>query len=389
MADRLPPLSALRTFEAAARHLSFTRAADELHVTQAAVSHQIKALEEHLGARLFRRLNRRLLLTDDGQLLMPSVRRAFDELAAGVERVRERCCGGTFTISTTPSIAANWLAARLGRFQALRPEFEIRLMATPRLIDFAREGVDCGIRYGFGDWPGLRAERLFGAALTPVCSPRLLAGPEPLKVPADLARHTLLHALDDMDDWRLWLRAAGVVGVDPQRGPKFELALARPAGRDRRQRGRDQPRPAGGRASRRRPPGAAVRPRAAERMRLLFRGPRGQRRAAQDPRFSRLAAGGGRGGAGRAAARRPACRRGQPAGRAPTAVSHRGLNLSITKRCERARAWSMRRSESVRSRIRWRRGAPGLRHARARAWRGSRWRCCARPGSGPPRPAAS
>jgi LysR family glycine cleavage system transcriptional activator len=227
MVDRLPPLSALRTFEAAARHLSFTRAADELHVTQAAVSHQIKALEEHLGVLLFRRLNRRLLLTDEGQLLMPSVRRAFDELAAGVERVRERCCGGTFTISTTPSIAANWLAARLGRFQALRPEFEIRLMATPRLIDFAREGVDCGIRYGFGDWPALRAERLFGATLTPVCSPRLLQGPEPLAAPADLARHTLLHALDDMDDWRLWLRAAGALAVDPQRGPKFEsLPLA-------------------------------------------------------------------------------------------------------------------------------------------------------------------
>jgi LysR family transcriptional regulator, glycine cleavage system transcriptional activator len=227
MVDRLPPLSALRTFEAAARHLSFTRAADELHVTQAAVSHQIKALEEHLDVLLFRRLSRRLLLTDEGQLLMPSVRRAFDELAAGVERVREHCCGGTFTISTTPSIAANWLAARLGRFQALRPEFEIRLTATPRLIDFAREGVDCGIRYGFGDWPGLRAERLFNATLTPVCSPRLLDGPEPLEAPADLARHTLLHALDDMDDWRLWLRAAGAPNIDPQRGPKFEsLPLA-------------------------------------------------------------------------------------------------------------------------------------------------------------------
>ena len=222
MPNRLPALSALRTFEAAARHLSFTRAADELHVTQAAVSHQIKALEADLGVCLFRRLNRRLLLTDEGQLLMPSVRRAFDELTAGVERVRQRCLGGTLTISTTPSIAANWLASRLGRFQALRPEFEIRLMATPRLIDFAREGVDCGIRYGFGDWPGLLAERLFNAALTVVCSPRLLEAPEPLKEPADLARHTLLHALDDMDNWRLWLRAAGVPGIDPQRGPKFE-----------------------------------------------------------------------------------------------------------------------------------------------------------------------
>jgi LysR family glycine cleavage system transcriptional activator len=222
MGERLPPLSALRTFEAAARHLSFTRAADELHVTQAAVSHQIKALEADLGICLFRRLNRRLLLTDEGQLLMPSVRRAFEELAAGVERVRARRSGGTLTISSTPSIAANWLASRLGRFQALHPEFEIRLMATPRLVDFAREGVDCGIRYGFGNWPGLLAERLFSATLTPVCSPRLLEGPQPLREVADLARHTLLHALDDMDDWRLWLRAAGVLGIDPQRGLKFE-----------------------------------------------------------------------------------------------------------------------------------------------------------------------
>ena len=227
MPERLPPLSALRTFEAAARHLSFTRAAGELHVTQAAVSHQIRALEEDLGVLLFRRLNRRLLLTDEGQLLMPAVRRAFDELVAGVERVRERCCGGTLSISTTPSIAANWLASRVGRFQALRPEFEIRLMATPRLIDFAREGVDCGIRYGFGDWPGLRALRLLNATLVPLCSPRLLTGPDALRRPADLARHTLLHALDDMDSWRLWLRAAGVEGIDPTRGLKLDnLPLA-------------------------------------------------------------------------------------------------------------------------------------------------------------------
>jgi LysR family glycine cleavage system transcriptional activator len=222
MAGRLPPLSALRTFEAAARHLSFTRAAEELHVTQAAVSHQIRALEDHLGVRLFRRLNRRLLLTDEGQLLVPSVRRAFDELVAGVERVRAHGSGGSLSISTTPSIAASWLAGRLGRFQALHPAFEIRLMATPRLVDFAREGIDCGIRYGFGDWPGLQAVRLFEASLLPFCSPSLLDGPHPLRGPADLVYHTLLHTLDAMDDWRLWLRAAGVQGVDPERGPKFD-----------------------------------------------------------------------------------------------------------------------------------------------------------------------
>jgi LysR family glycine cleavage system transcriptional activator len=155
--------------------------------------------------------------------LLPSVRRAFDELVAGVERVREQCGSGTLTISATPSMGANWLASRLGRFQALHPEFEIRLSATQRLVDFAREGVDCGIRSGFGEWPGLRAERLFGAmSLMPVCSPALLDGPHPLRAPADLVHHTLLHALDDMEGWRHWLRAAGVSGVDPTRGLKFD-----------------------------------------------------------------------------------------------------------------------------------------------------------------------
>ncbi|MGH6945406.1 MAG: transcriptional regulator GcvA, partial [Geminicoccaceae bacterium] len=222
MANRLPPLGALRTFEAAARHLSFTRAADELFVTQAAVSHQIRTLEEHLGVRLFRRLNRRLLLTDEGQLLLPSVRRGFDELIAGVERVHQECCSGTLTISTTPSVAANWLASRLGRLQARYPQFEIRLTASSRLVDFAREAVDCGIRYGFGTWPGVRAELLFSATLMPLCSPELLRGAYPLRSPEDLAHHVLLHALDDVNDWQLWLHAAGVHGIDPNRGLKFD-----------------------------------------------------------------------------------------------------------------------------------------------------------------------
>ena len=222
MSTRLPPLNALRTFEAAARHLSFTKAADELFVTQAAVSHQIRTLEDHLGARLFRRASRALMLTDEGQALLPAVRDAFDRLLAGVRRVEDLCCGGALTISTTPSVAASWLAGRLVRFQALHPEIELHLGATPRLVDFAREGIDCGIRYGEGDWPGLRAERLFQTALMPVCSPALRDGPHPLRKPEDLVHHTLLHALDGGDDWRLWLRAAGVQGIDPTRGPKFD-----------------------------------------------------------------------------------------------------------------------------------------------------------------------
>src|SRR5690606_30620975 len=222
MATRLPPRNALHTVEAAARHLSFTKAADELFVTQAAVSHQIRTLEEHLGTPLFRRMNRALMLTDEGQALLPAVREAFDRLSAGVRRVQDLCCGGALTISTTPSFAASWLAGRIARFQALHPEIELQLSATPRLVDFAREDVDCGIRYGMGDWPGLVAQRLFQTALVPVCSPTLLDGPNPLRRPQDLARHTLLHALDDPDDWRLWLRGAGLDGIDPTRGLKFD-----------------------------------------------------------------------------------------------------------------------------------------------------------------------
>ena len=222
MPTRLPPLNALRTFEAAARHLSFTKAADELFVTQAAVSHQIRTLEEHLGTALFRRMNRALMLTDEGQALLPAVREAFDLLSAGVRRVQDLCSGGALTISTTPSFAASWLVGRIARFQALHPEIELQLSATPRLVDFAREDIDCGIRYGMGDWPSLVTQRLFQTALVPVCSPLLLDGPNALRRPQDLMRHTLLHTLDEPDDWRLWLRAAGVEGVDPTRGLKFD-----------------------------------------------------------------------------------------------------------------------------------------------------------------------
>ena len=222
MGRRLPPLNALRTFEAAARHLSFTKAGEELFVTQAAVSHQMRALEEHLGVPLFRRFNRRLALTDHGQVLLPAVRKAFDTLAAGVEAAAATTRSGMLSISTTPSFAANWLARRLVRFQALHPEIEMQVAATPRLVDFVREGIDCGIRFGFGDWPGLRAHLLFREELFPVCSPALADGPRPLRRPDDLRAHTLIHAMTDIDDWRHWLRAAGVADIDPMRGLKFD-----------------------------------------------------------------------------------------------------------------------------------------------------------------------
>jgi LysR family transcriptional regulator, glycine cleavage system transcriptional activator len=227
MTERLPPLNALRTFEAAARHLSFTKAAAELFVTQAAVSHQIKALEDHLGLPLFRRLNRGLMLTDEGQALLPYVRDAFDQLAVGIRRLRQGQSSGVLTISVLPSLASTWLIPRLRDFQTRHPEIEVHMTATERLVDFGREPVDAAIRYGLGHWPGLRVEPLLSAEMMPVCSPALLDGPHPLRTPDDLVHHQLLHVLNAPDDWRIWLTAAGVEGVDPDRGLKFDhTALA-------------------------------------------------------------------------------------------------------------------------------------------------------------------
>jgi LysR family glycine cleavage system transcriptional activator len=219
------PLNALRVFEAAARHLSFAKAAEELNVTPAAVSHQIKALEARIGQPLFRRFNRRLMLTDAAQLCLPGVRDGLDRLAAALA-LASRSTRNTLTVSSAPTFAARWLVPRLERFRARHPEIEIRIDATEHIVDFAAEPIDVAIRYGAGPYPGLRVDRLFGAPEFPVCSPRLLEGPHPLKRPEDLRFHTLLHSdvAPDNDlypNWRMWLLAAGVKSVDPTRGPRF------------------------------------------------------------------------------------------------------------------------------------------------------------------------
>ncbi|MFQ5955784.1 MAG: transcriptional regulator GcvA [Kiloniellales bacterium] len=220
MARRLPPLNALRAFEAAARHLSFTRAAQELNVTQAAVSHQVKALEARLGIALFRRLNRALMLTEAGQAYLPAVRDAFDAIAEATRHLEAHRTGGVLTVTTLISFAAKWLVPRLGRFRAGHPDLDVRLTTSDQLVDFSRDDVDLGIRYGRGQYPGLHAVRFLTEDIFPVCSPALLAGDSPLASPADLRHHTLLH--DDMrEDWRMWLLAAGVDGLDPTRGPAF------------------------------------------------------------------------------------------------------------------------------------------------------------------------
>ena len=211
MAERLPPLIAVRYFEAAARHLSFTKAAQELHVTHSAVSHQIKALEEWLGVPLFRRLNRSLMLTEAGQAYARPVRESLEKLGEASRALRSREQTGTLTVSVIPSFAAKFLVPRLGGFRRAHADIDVRISASERLVDFAREDVDVAIRYGRGNWPGLRIDRLVRENIFPVCSPQLLAGPAALRVPADLLQHTLMHDSDWPESmWQRWLAVAGV-----------------------------------------------------------------------------------------------------------------------------------------------------------------------------------
>ena len=220
MSRRLPPLNALRAFEAAARHLSFTQAADELNVTQAAVSHQIRGLEDWLGFPLFRRLSRALVLTEAGQLLFPEVREAMDILTTAVNRVQRQDQEGVLTVTTMDSFAQSWLVPRLGRFRQTHSEIDVRLVMNDRMVDLAREGVDVAVRYGRGAWPGLTVTLLRTEELFPVCAPDLLADGPPLEKPEDLAHYTLLH--DEMPlDWKHWLDAVGCASVNPERGPGY------------------------------------------------------------------------------------------------------------------------------------------------------------------------
>jgi LysR family glycine cleavage system transcriptional activator len=228
MVRSLPPLNSLRAFEAAARHLSFTKAAEELSVTPAAISHQIKALEEFLGVVLFRRLTRALRLTDAGQAAFPKVREGFDKLAEAVEILRAEDEGKLLTVSVSASFGAKWLVPRLDRFRVAHPDLDIRIDATDRLADFQSDNVDVGLRYGMGNYPGLLVDKLFGAEMVPVCSPDLLDGPQPLRRPQDLAHHTLLHLDWTLEEeaspsWRMWLLAAGIPEIDATRGPRFSM----------------------------------------------------------------------------------------------------------------------------------------------------------------------
>jgi LysR family transcriptional regulator, glycine cleavage system transcriptional activator len=227
MTARLPSLNGLRAFEAAARHLSFTNAATELNVTQTAISHQIRRLEEELGIRLFVRQNRALALTPEARDYLPGVRAAFNDLRLATDRLLRKDNDHVLTVSTLASLAAKWLLPRLSSFQEAHPGIDVRITTSTALVDFKNGDVDAAIRYGRGQWPGMQADWLTAEELFPVCSPALLEGNKPLKCPEDLADHVLLHTSNlNSDDWRLWLTAAGLpTNISQHPGLTFDLIL--------------------------------------------------------------------------------------------------------------------------------------------------------------------
>lgn len=244
MPARLPPLNSLKAFEAAARHLSVKKAALELNVTSAAVSHQIRTLEDYLGVQLFHRYNRALELTDVAKAALPKLGEGFECLAQAVALLRRHQGGGSLTVSAAPSFASRWLMPRLHRFIAAHPEIDVHISARMRRVSVDGKGnvaeratvdawladSDVAILYGRGNVPGIRIERLIDLSITPICSPKLLQGEHPLRTPDDLRHHLLLHddtgeLYDNEPFWGLWLREAGVTDIDVNKGPHFSHAV--------------------------------------------------------------------------------------------------------------------------------------------------------------------
>lgn len=221
MSRRLPPLNSLRVFEAAARHSSFTRASEELYVTQAAVSHQIKALEEYLGIKLFRRQNRALFLTEEGQSYFLDIKDTFSSLVDATERLLARGAKGSLTVSLQPSFAIQWLVPRLSLFADLYPDIDVRIKAVDMDDGSLTDDVDVAIYYGRGKWKDLHAQKLHTEYLVPVCSPRLLQNDtKPLKTPGDLKLHTLLHDTSRRD-WTAWFKQTNITDINVNQGPIF------------------------------------------------------------------------------------------------------------------------------------------------------------------------
>jgi len=219
MRRRLPPLNALPSFEAAARHLSFSRAADELSVTHGAVSRAVRNLEDQLGVQLMIRATRSVRLTPIGASFAAEIRKVLEQLAAATLAATGQT-SGIVNVSTIDSFAARWLMPRLSRFRRTHGDIDVRVATSERLADFVNDGIDIAIRCGGGQYSGLSAELLMQEDHFPVCSPKLLRGRTPLRTPADLARYTLLHDVFTVD-WAIWLHSAGIDNVDPHRGPTF------------------------------------------------------------------------------------------------------------------------------------------------------------------------
>ncbi len=225
----MPPLNALRSFESAARLGSFNKAAEELYVTPSAVSHQVKSLEEFLGLKLFRREKRRVLLTSAGEKYLASVEHALDELDSATRRLMSSPNAGAVNLSVAPAFLTRWLVPRLAQFQLDCPEVELRLSASNGLIDFAHSDTDMAVYVGSGEWRHVEKHFLRNMVLVPVCSPRLLKGPKPLKQPADLLSHTLIHVESRLDEWPQMLEEARIQKMGPSKGLTFSntsLALS-------------------------------------------------------------------------------------------------------------------------------------------------------------------
>ncbi|MCC7483120.1 MAG: transcriptional regulator GcvA [Hyphomicrobiales bacterium] len=225
MSRPIPPLNPLLVFEAAARHLSFSRAADEMCVTPSAVSHQVKALEAFLGKALFLRSGNVLALTNDGRSYLPGVQQAFSHLAQATHALQARSLPA-LKLNAPPTFAVKWLIPRMDRFMARCSEIDLKVSTFAHMADFDREDFDLVIRYGRGNYPGLTSVLCLPVEVFPVCSPSLQSGRHPLRAPADLRHHTLLHDDSTYTDcsnpnWAMWFKHAGVEGIDPTRGPSF------------------------------------------------------------------------------------------------------------------------------------------------------------------------
>ncbi|MDE2446339.1 MAG: transcriptional regulator GcvA [Alphaproteobacteria bacterium] len=226
MLEKFPGLRSLRAFNAAAQHLSFTKAASELGVTPAAISHQIKEIEDQIGVELFSRTSRSMALTREGEILSTAAAESLDMLARAIKRIKRLENRNQLKVSASPSIAAKWLVPRLDRFLDLVPGADVRIDVTANVLDFERDDVDIAIRFGEGRYPGLKADLLFQDKVFPVCSPRLITKQKPLNTPKDLLHHPLIHLDYDAQgtpwpNWKMWMQAAGIRDFDDKRGLHF------------------------------------------------------------------------------------------------------------------------------------------------------------------------